>query len=166
VSSRSCRPRSWRLFKDALHSDIGDIQGGTTAEGIHLGAMAGTVDLLQRCYAGVELRAGELWFNPSLPHQLDRLGFQLRYQGHALLVDISRDALAVTSQLGAPEPITLRVKGEVRELQPGQRIDFALPPPPADEECDDDSGRAPASLPGPVLAGATQVAEADSSKQT
>jgi trehalose/maltose hydrolase-like predicted phosphorylase len=90
VSSRSCRPRSWRLFKDALHSDISDIQGGTTAEGIHLGAMAGTVDLLQRCYAGVELRAGELWFNPSLPYQLNRLGFQLRYQGHALLVDISR----------------------------------------------------------------------------
>jgi hypothetical protein len=29
-------------------------QGGTTAEGIHLGAIAGTVDLLQRCYSGLE----------------------------------------------------------------------------------------------------------------
>jgi alpha,alpha-trehalase len=159
VSSRSCRPRSWRLFKDAPHSDISDIQGGTTAEGIHLGAMAGTVDLLQRCYAGVELRAVELWFNPSLPYQLNRLGFQLRYQGHALLVDISKDTLAVTSQLAAPGPITLRVKGEVRELRPGQRIEFALPPPPTDQECDDDSGRAPASLPGPVPTRATKVTE-------
>ena len=33
-------------------SDIADSQQGTTAEGIHLGAMAGSVDILQRCYTG------------------------------------------------------------------------------------------------------------------
>lgn len=32
---------------EALNSDIGDIQGGTTAEGIHLGAMAGAVLLCE-----------------------------------------------------------------------------------------------------------------------
>ncbi|HEX6001938.1 MAG TPA: HAD-IA family hydrolase [Hyphomicrobiaceae bacterium] len=162
VFSRSCRPRSWRLFKDALHSDIGDIQGGTTAEGIHLGAMAGTVDLLQRCYAGVELRGEELWFNPSLPHQLSHLGFQLRYQGHALLVDISKDALAVTSQLAVPEPVTVRVKGEARVLRPGERIQFPLPPLPMDEECDKAREEVPADLPSPVPIGATDPTDAGS----
>lgn len=134
VLSRSCRPRSWSLFKDALHSDIGDIQGGTTAEGIHLGAMAGTVDLLQRCYAGVELRAGQLWFNPSLPEQLERLSFQLRYRRHALLVDISKQVLAITSQPAAPAPITVCVKGEVREVRPGERVEFVLPSRPTERE--------------------------------
>jgi trehalose/maltose hydrolase-like predicted phosphorylase len=166
VFSRSCRPRSWLLFKDALHSDISDIQGGTTAEGIHLGAMAGTVDLLQRCYAGVELRGQELWFNPSLPHQLSRLGFQLRYQGHALLVDISKDALAVTSQLAMPEPITVRVKDEARELRPGERIEFALAPPPADEECEEAGDQVPADLPSPISTGATDPTDAGSGQQT
>jgi trehalose/maltose hydrolase-like predicted phosphorylase len=37
-----------RYFEEALQSDLSDIQHGTTAEGIHLGAMAGTLDLVQR----------------------------------------------------------------------------------------------------------------------
>ena len=36
--------------------DVGDIQGGTTKEGIHLGAMAGTVDLVQRGQTGLQIR--------------------------------------------------------------------------------------------------------------
>jgi trehalose/maltose hydrolase-like predicted phosphorylase len=49
VLARSDRQRSWRFFAEALASDLHDVQGGTTAEGIYLGAMAGTVDLAQRC---------------------------------------------------------------------------------------------------------------------
>lgn len=41
VLARSDRPRSWHLFQQAIDSDIDDIQGGTTPEGIHVGAMAG-----------------------------------------------------------------------------------------------------------------------------
>ncbi|MET0834346.1 MAG: glycoside hydrolase family 65 protein, partial [Actinomycetota bacterium] len=67
VLARSDRPRSWRYFTEALASDLHDVQGGTTAEGIHLGAMAGTVDLAQRCYTGLETREDVLWLNPCLP---------------------------------------------------------------------------------------------------
>ena len=42
-----------------------DTQGGTTAEGIHLGAMAGTVDLIQRVHTGLETRGDTLILNPS-----------------------------------------------------------------------------------------------------
>ncbi|HZH71333.1 MAG TPA: glycoside hydrolase family 65 protein, partial [Mariniphaga sp.] len=49
VTSRSNRKKSWSSFKKALLSDFQDVQGGTTPEGIHLGAMAGTVDIIQRC---------------------------------------------------------------------------------------------------------------------
>jgi alpha,alpha-trehalase len=35
VLSRSNQPESWDLFRAALESDVGDIQGGTTPEGIH-----------------------------------------------------------------------------------------------------------------------------------
>jgi Glycosyl hydrolase family 65, N-terminal domain/Glycosyl hydrolase family 65, C-terminal domain len=54
----------------------------TTTEGIHLGAMAGTVDLVQRCYTGLETRQDVLWLNPSLPQELDGLDFEVRYRGH------------------------------------------------------------------------------------
>ena len=55
VLARAHRERAVELFIDALRSDVADVQGGTTAEGIHLAAMAGTVDVLQRCFAGLEV---------------------------------------------------------------------------------------------------------------
>ncbi|WP_454852653.1 glycoside hydrolase family 65 protein [Promicromonospora soli] len=54
------RSASWRFFREALDSDIADVQGGTTAEGIHLGAMAGAVDLAERCYPGRAV-SGDEW---------------------------------------------------------------------------------------------------------
>ncbi len=43
---------SWERYMVALESDVGDVQGGTTQEGIHMGVMAGTLDLIQRGYLG------------------------------------------------------------------------------------------------------------------
>ena len=48
---------SWDRFLTALRSDVDDIQGGTTKEGIHVGVMAGTLDVLQRCSPGVTSEA-------------------------------------------------------------------------------------------------------------
>src|SRR3546814_5095838 len=50
VLVRSDRENSWELFQRALDSDIADIQGGTTPEGIQTGAMAGTVDQIGRAH--------------------------------------------------------------------------------------------------------------------
>jgi trehalose/maltose hydrolase-like predicted phosphorylase len=56
VLARSDRPRAMDFFAEALQSDVSDVQQGTTAEGIHLGAMAGTVDQVQRVSTGIEVR--------------------------------------------------------------------------------------------------------------
>jgi HAD superfamily hydrolase (TIGR01509 family) len=64
VLARSDRPRSLRFFAEALQSDVTDIQHGTTSEGVHLGAMAGTVDLIQR--------GGEMPDGAEICRQLDR----------------------------------------------------------------------------------------------
>lgn len=56
VLARANRDRAMEFFGDVLKSDIDDIQGGTTSEGVHLAAMAGSVDLVQRCFTGLELR--------------------------------------------------------------------------------------------------------------
>src|SRR5690606_8175025 len=70
VLTRAARQGSWGLFEQALASDIDDVQGGTTHEGVHLGALAGTVDLVQRCYTGIAVRGGTLAFDPRLPDEL------------------------------------------------------------------------------------------------
>jgi len=120
------RRRSWYLFNRSLKSDLADIQGGTTPEGIHAGAMAGTIDLIQGCYTGLEMRANTLHFNPVLPDQLHRLKFQMRYRRHKLAVEINHDLLTVTSSRFNTSPITISYRADVRDLSPGGTIEFRL----------------------------------------
>ncbi|MEU7747645.1 pyridoxamine 5'-phosphate oxidase family protein [Nonomuraea sp. NPDC049158] len=111
VLSRSDRARSWQFFAEALFGDINDIQGGTTAEGIHLGAMAGTLDLLQRCYLGLETRRDGLYLNPLLPDRLGVLSLPIRFRGHRLLIDADHRQARVNgvARLTFPsEPFTRR----------------------------------------------------------
>jgi alpha,alpha-trehalase len=126
VLARSKRRRSWHLFCDALKSDISDIQGGTTHEGIHLGAMAGTVDLIQRCYTGLETREDTLWFNPALPEEVRELAFNILYRQHWLRVDIRPDRLIIASRGRPPAPIKVGMRETVKELQPGETIELEI----------------------------------------
>ncbi len=128
VLARLDRRRSWELFLQALRSDIADIQGGTTHEGIHLGAMAGTVDLIQRCYGGVEARGDVLWFDPALPEELPDLRFLLHYRGHRVDVVIARDRLQVLVLPALAPPIRVGFDGEVVELGGGASKEWPLSP--------------------------------------
>ncbi|VVB50246.1 Trehalose 6-phosphate phosphorylase (fragment) [Beijerinckiaceae bacterium RH CH11] len=127
VLARSDRLHSWSQFKEALRCDVDD-EGGMTAEGVHLGAMAGSVDLLQRCYTGLELCNGELWFNPSLPAELAELSFRLRYRRHSLKVDIGEGVLTVASDSAAADPITVMMGKQKRTISPGEQARFEMQP--------------------------------------
>ncbi len=126
VLARSDRLRSWKLFTEALESDIADIQGGTTAEGVHLGAMAGTVDLMQRGYTGAEARGDVLWFSPCLPDEISSLSLRLRYRRHWLDVEIKADRLKVRTYKDSPEPVKVGLKERIYQLEPGDAREFAL----------------------------------------
>lgn len=131
VVARSNRPRSWRLFLRALDSDIADVQGGTTREGIHVGAMAGSVDLVQRCYIGLEMRANVLHFDPALPADLGRVHVRLRYRRQVLEVEIDHDRLKIVSGANTTTPITIAYRGHYRDLAPGAACEFRLLKPEA-----------------------------------
>jgi beta-phosphoglucomutase family hydrolase len=72
---------SWELYLDALRSDFVDIQGGTTAEGIHAGVMAGTIEIAQKAFAGLDLRGEEIVFEPSMPKHWRKLNFSFKFRG-------------------------------------------------------------------------------------
>jgi alpha,alpha-trehalase len=126
VLARQDRERSWRLFNEALFSDLTDIQGGTTPEGIHLGAMAGTVDQVQRCYTGIVTRKDTLWLNPCLPEELAKLRLQIRYRGYFLRLEICRDRVKVTSLRNRDYPIRVGCGEKVVELNGRETIEFPL----------------------------------------
>ena len=126
VLARSDRPRAMTYFAEALQSDVSDIQQGTTAEGVHLGAMAGTVDLVHRVSTGIEVTGDVLRFNPRLPQELERLDMRIRYRGHTLDLRLTRDALTVRGRNRGPSPINLGFKDEVHEFAGGSTRVFKL----------------------------------------
>lgn len=126
VLARSDRKRSWTNFEIALMSDVEDVQGGTTPEGIHLGAMAGTVDLVQRCYTGLEIREDVLWFNPVLPEELGCMSFQLRYRSHWLSLELTQEKMIITLDKGWTREVQIGVRGEVHTFQTGDRKEFNI----------------------------------------
>jgi alpha,alpha-trehalase len=126
VLARSKRGLSWHLFKEALESDVSDIQGGTTPEGIHLGAMAGTVDLVQRFYSGIETRQNRLQLNPYLPNELKELRFHILYRQHWLNLRITSSQLIVSARPGAAAPIVIGFRENTFELKPGDTLQFDL----------------------------------------
>ena len=133
ILSRWDRKGSWKFFKQALNSDFTDLQGGTTAEGIHLGAMAGSVDLVQRCYTGIEVRANMLSFNPLLPEELECLRTCFHYRGHDLDIVVTQRELSVSSRCCTAAPITIAYRGHVRGISPGQTYRFLLVSQPEKE---------------------------------
>ncbi len=107
----------------ALESDVGDVQGGTTQEGIHMGVMAGTLDLIQRGYLGTVIRDGVLHFDPKPVGNLDGLSFPMQFRGTPLEVSLEGDTLAVASRgEGFGPPVEVRVGGEAREIEAGETL--------------------------------------------
>jgi alpha,alpha-trehalase len=126
VLARADRPGSWDVFTEALVTDVADIQGGTTPEGIHLGAMAGTVDVLQRCYTGIELRGDVLWLEPRLPKPLRRLRLFVRYRGQSLVIDLEGDTVSVNAMHCVAPSVRVAVDGEVHHVGASQTCRFRL----------------------------------------
>jgi alpha,alpha-trehalase len=126
VLARLDRAGSWRFFSEALQSDITDVQGGTTPEGIHLGAMAGTVDLVQRAYSGIETRRDTLWLNPSLPTDIKELRMSIRYRGHSLHLHITQALVRIAARESTLEPINVGFREDVHRLAGGGRLEFTL----------------------------------------
>jgi len=120
---------SWERFLVALQSDADDVQGGTTKEGIHVGVMCGTLDVVQRYYAGTHIRDGVLCFDPRLPSQLDGLSFSMQFQQTPILVTLTGDRLTLAiGPEGVSRPVSVAVRGDVRELCPGDQAVFELHP--------------------------------------
>ena len=126
VLARSDRKQAMNFFEEALQSDAIDIQQGTTAEGIHLGAMAGTVDQIQRVSTGIEVRGDVLRLNPQLPLEMERLDMKIRYRGHSVDLRLTQNSLTIRGRDGAAKPISLCVNGKAFKFISGTTRVFQL----------------------------------------
>jgi alpha,alpha-trehalase len=126
VEVRMDREHAWHCFRQALLSDFEDVQGGTTAEGIHLGSMAGTVDIIQRGFTGLEIREDTLWLNPRFPEEIEDLKMQLYYRGVWLKLEFDRQKCKIEAKNGNSPPINIQFQDQKLQVKPGSTkvIDF------------------------------------------
>lgn len=128
VLARIDPTRAWATFRQGLVADLDDTQGGTTREGVRLGAMAGTIDIITRAFAGQAITSDTLAFRPRLPPELRRVTFGLLYQGQRLDVVLDHDRIRVAAHPCAAAPVRLDINGEVLTVRGGRSAGSGIPP--------------------------------------
>lgn len=88
--------------------------------------MAGTIDIVLRCFTGMRAQGDTLRFDPALPAEVKHIRFSVHYRGHRVEVSLAQDLMSVTSRPGNGSPIKILVRGQTRELAPGMHADFTL----------------------------------------
>ncbi|WP_069814250.1 glycoside hydrolase family 65 protein [Streptomyces sp. TP-A0874] len=128
VLARVRRADAWEFCREALEGDVADLQGGTTQEGIHLGAMGGTLDLVQRGLTGLEIRDGALCFDPAPLPQLSGYSLSLRFRGHwGVRVRVGPDRLRIRVPASAERAIPVVIGGRTVTIAPGESRQLRLP---------------------------------------
>ncbi|MCO4265159.1 HAD-IA family hydrolase [Pseudarthrobacter raffinosi] len=118
--------RAWRTFREALTADLDDTQGGTTHTGIHLGAMAGTIDVIQRSFAGLRITRDALLFAPKMPKEIKSVSFRVRYRDQLLEVSLDHGTLTVSAAPGDAAAVCVRVGSDEVHLGAGEMRKFVL----------------------------------------
>lgn len=128
VLARQGGADAWRHCQEALLADVADIQGGTTGEGIHLGAMAGTIDLVERGITGLEPGPEGLRVAPVPLVEIPRFSFTLCFRGHrGVRIRMLPGRLAVRVAASLQGPLTIVLPGERRyAVAPGEERWFRL----------------------------------------
>lgn len=103
---------AWELYQEALYSDYRDIQGGTTAEGIHAGVMAATLYIPLTTFAGLDIRKERVTFEPNMPAAWDGIRFQMTIRGIDFSVEVTKEEVIVTVN----QDTTIDVKGKTITL--------------------------------------------------
>jgi len=125
ILDRVDREASWGHFIEALRSDVEDVQGGTTPEGIHTAVMAGTVRHVIERFAGFRSSSTSLSLAPHLPEGIRRLRFSVRWHDVPVTIEVDSERVRLDVPSDAPRGVPVLVGSEERSLATGSRVEIA-----------------------------------------
>jgi trehalose/maltose hydrolase-like predicted phosphorylase len=110
----------WELYTGALTSDYIDIQGGTTAEGIHAGVMGATVLFALTSYAGINLLSEILKIHPSLPEKWKDIRFNFAFRKNYYNFEIFHNKIRVKVEHPQRKQVQIQVGAKNVKLTSGR----------------------------------------------
>ena len=112
----------WHWFLEVLRSDIFDTQGGTTPEGVHVGVMGGSIDIVLRVFVGLELEENYIKINPDLPRHWSaiRLKFLFQNNWHTLSITKRSIRISINSKNKKAKLSPIEIQGKVHWAHPGK----------------------------------------------
>ena len=84
-----------KWYIELLKSDIFDIQGGTTPEGIHTGVMGGSIHILIRKFAGIRFSKDLIKITPHMPKMWKKVEFKFLYRKQWFDISITHHAISI-----------------------------------------------------------------------
>ncbi|MDF2529948.1 MAG: glycoside hydrolase family 65 protein [Gammaproteobacteria bacterium] len=117
---------SRELQLQALNSDINDIQGGTTQEGIHLGVMAGSIDHIVKHYAGISISNDVLTIKPWLPKDIPSLSLHYYFRGNEYSIKLTQQSCEIMLLTKAlPQIVMICNRKVTLSYQKAKRLSFS-----------------------------------------
>ena len=117
---------SWHLYQEALRLDLHPRDRGA-AEGVHLGAMAATLDVMQRLYLGLDVNGQGIALDPAIPPELGPIWMGLHHRGGALDLAWNGTELRLASDAANLGAVSVAHEGRTVSLRPGESM--TLPGP-------------------------------------
>ena len=119
------KTQAWALYMEALSSDYVDIQGGTTAEGIHAGVMGATLLFVIQSIAGIDIRNEILAVTPALPTGWKKVSFNFAFRKKYYTFEIFLDRMVIMVNTTDDQPVEIEIAGKIQRLVPGQVFEVA-----------------------------------------
>jgi trehalose/maltose hydrolase-like predicted phosphorylase len=120
------RQTGWQFYRQALSSDYIDIQGGTTAEGIHTGVMASTVLMAISAYAGLQTGKDKIAIYPRIPEIWEKISFGIRFKKIRYEFEITGNEVILKTEGPENKSIEIDIMGKTYQIPCGEKISVSF----------------------------------------
>jgi trehalose/maltose hydrolase-like predicted phosphorylase len=113
---------SWSFFEKSLRIDFAASNSASAQQGLHLGAMAGSLDVLQKHYLGVRAGGDALVLRPAPPSPLGPVKMRLAWRGCAVKLEWDGAVLRLLAARDNHMPLPVNHDGRLIALAPGMEV--------------------------------------------
>jgi len=112
------------LFSEAL-CEISNLEyKETTDSGINMGVAGALINVVYTAFAGIEFHLDHIKIKPMLPADWNSITFKIRYKGHLLFFDITKNKVYINCIKEGPQKIIIEYREDEHIVSEGKKIEL------------------------------------------